>query len=180
MLDGPLASADTPHVIETHHLPLHAEQHGSSVQSHSEGKQRHASQKGCEQSWTAEVLLAWIFLFDHRIENDRIALENLKGSRQHCCLRSVIESGRITWRARSPLCLCSCPGTTLEGCGRRWLWLWTGPTSGKTLARQDGIRWFHLMQNALPYFISSSNNLWLYIVTELSKNEKRLLLTSLG
>lgn len=62
-------------------------------------------------------------LFDHRIENDRIALENLKGAWQHCCLWSVIESGRITWRARSPLCLCSCPGTTLGGCGRRWLWL---------------------------------------------------------
>lgn len=61
MLDGPLASADTPHVIETHHLPLHAEQHGSSVQSHSGGKQRHASREGCERSWTAEVLLAWKF-----------------------------------------------------------------------------------------------------------------------
>lgn len=63
------------------------------------------------------------FYLTTELKNDRIALENLKGSRQHCCLRSVIESGRITWRARSPLCLCSCPGTTLEGCGRRWLWL---------------------------------------------------------
>lgn len=40
MLDGPLASADTPHVIETYHLPLHAEQHGSSVQSHSGEKKQ--------------------------------------------------------------------------------------------------------------------------------------------
>lgn len=40
MLDGPLASADAPHVIETHHLPLHAEQDGSSVQSHSGGQSK--------------------------------------------------------------------------------------------------------------------------------------------
>lgn len=37
-----------------------------------------------------------------------------------------------------------------------------------------------LLKNVLSFFISSNNNLWLYIVTELSKHEKRLLATSLG
>lgn len=51
---------------------------------------------------------------------------------------------------------------------------------GKTLVQQDRIRRLNLIKNVLLYFISSNNNLQPCIVTELSKHEKRLLVTSLG
>lgn len=46
MFDRSQASTDAPHIIQTYHLPLHGQQHCSTIQSH--------SGKNNKNSWTTD------------------------------------------------------------------------------------------------------------------------------